>query len=92
MDIKEKPGVESETWEESKTKVKVFLQQKLGLGPEEITIKRAHRIEKKKERRRRTIIANFLNYKQREKLLSQYKELFMGESILYKRRLQRVYC
>ena len=29
MGIKEKSGEESETWEESETKVKVFLQEKL---------------------------------------------------------------
>ena len=31
MGIKEKSGVESESWDESKAKVKVFLQEKLGL-------------------------------------------------------------
>ena len=35
MGIKEKPGVESETWEESKTKVKIFLKEKMGLDTEE---------------------------------------------------------
>ena len=44
MGIKEKSGVESETWEESEAKVKVFLQEKLGLETDEITIERAHRI------------------------------------------------
>ena len=31
MGIKEKSGVEIESWDESKAKVKVFLQEKLGL-------------------------------------------------------------
>ena len=31
MGIKENSGVENETWEESETKVKVFLKEKLGL-------------------------------------------------------------
>ena len=35
---KEKFGIESETWEESKTKLEVFLQEKLGLETEKITI------------------------------------------------------
>ena len=48
MGIKEKTGVESETWEERETKVKVFLQKKLGLETDEITIERAHWIRKKK--------------------------------------------
>ena len=63
MGIKEKSGVKSETWEESETKVKVFLQEKLCLETEEITIDRAHRIgRKKRERKRRTLIAKLLNY------------------------------
>ena len=61
MGIKEKSGVESETWEESETKVEVFLQEKLGLETDETTIERAHRIGKKEEGKRRTIIAKFLN-------------------------------
>ena len=57
MAIKEKSGVESETWEESETKVKVFLQVKLGLETEEIAIERAHSIRKKEKGKRRSIIA-----------------------------------
>ena len=83
MGIKEKFGVESETWEENKTKVKVFLQEKLGLETDEITIERAHRIGKKEEGKRRTIIAEILNYKQRKKLLSKYKELKLWEDQIY---------
>ena len=49
MGIKEKSGVESETWEENEAKVKVFLQEKLGLETDEITIERAHRVGKKEE-------------------------------------------
>ena len=56
MGIKEKSGAESETWEESETKVKVFLQEKLGLETDEITIERAHRIGKKGVGKRWTII------------------------------------
>ena len=57
MGIKEKSGVGSETWEESETKVKIFLQEKLGLETDEITIERAYRIGKKEKGKRRTIIA-----------------------------------
>ena len=83
MGIKEKSGVESETWEESEVKAKVFLQEKLGLETDEITIERAHRIGKKEEGKRRTIIAKFLNYKQREKVLNKYKELKLWEDQIY---------
>ena len=58
MGIKEKSGVE---WEEREAKVKVFLQEKLGVETGEITIERTHRIGKKEERKRRSIIAKYLN-------------------------------
>ena len=83
MGIKEKSEVESETWEKSEAKVKVFLQEKLGLETDEITIERAHRIWKKEEGKRRTIIAKFLNYKQCEKVLNKYKELKLWEDQIY---------
>ena len=75
MGIKEKSGVENETWEESETKMKVFLQEKLGLETDEITFDRVYRIGKKKEGKRRTITAKFLNYEHCEKVLNEYKEL-----------------
>ena len=83
MGIKGKSGVESETWEESEIKVKVFLQEKLDLETNEITIERAHKIGKKEEGRRRTSMAKFLNYKQREKVLNKYKDLKLWEDQIY---------
>ena len=83
MGIKEKSGVESETWKESETNVKVFLQETLGLENDEITIERAHRIGKKEEGKRRTFIAKCLNYKQREKVLNKYKKLKFWEDQIY---------
>ena len=82
--IKEKYGVESETWEESEKKVKFFLQENLSLETDEITIERGHRVGKKEEGKRRTIIAKFLNYKQREKVLNTYKELKLWEDQIYR--------
>ena len=84
MGIKEKSGVENETWEESETKMKVFLQEKLGLETDEITIERVNRAGKKEGEKRRTIIAKFLNCKQREKVLNKYKELKLWENQIYK--------
>ena len=52
--IKENSRVESETWEYSETKVKVFLQEKLDLETDEITIEIAHTIEKKEEGKKGT--------------------------------------
>ena len=63
--------------------MKAFLQEKLGLETDEITIERTHRIGKKEERKRRTIIAKFLNYKQHEKVLNKYKELKLWEDQIY---------
>ena len=83
MGIKEKSGVERETWEESKAKVKVFLQEILGLETDEITIDRAHRVGKKEEGKRRTIVVIFLNYKQSEKVLNKYNELKLWEDEIY---------
>ena len=52
MGIKEKSCVESEKWQESETKVKVFLEEKLGFQTDEITIDRTHRIGKKKREKK----------------------------------------
>ena len=71
MGNKEKSGVETEAWEESEAKMTVFVQEKLGLETDKLTIERAHRTGKKEEERRRTIIAKFLNYKQHEKVLNK---------------------
>ena len=60
LGIKEKSGVESETWQKSEGKVEVSLQEKLSLETDEITIDTAHSIGKKEEGKRRTIIAKFL--------------------------------
>ena len=74
MSIKQKVVEEREASEESETKDKVFLQEKLGPETEEIIIENAHMIGKKVGKSS-TIISNFLNYKQLEKVLSRYREL-----------------
>ena len=61
----------------------VFLQEQLGLKTDKITIERAHRIGKKEEGKRRTVIAKFLNYKQHGKVLNRYKELQLSEDQIY---------
>ena len=60
LGVKEKSGVESETWQKIEAKVEASLQEKLGLETEEIAIETAHSIGKKEEVKRRTIIAKFL--------------------------------
>ena len=77
MGMKETSGVESE--DESQTKVKVLLPERLGLETEEITIEREEKQEGK-----RTIIAKFLNYRQHEKVLNRSMELKLWEDQIYK--------
>ena len=48
MNIKEKVAEVGETWGKSQTKVKVFMQQKVGLETEKIIIERARSIGKKR--------------------------------------------
>lgn len=49
MNIKENVGRETQTWKEGETKIKDFLQEKLGLKNEEITVERAHTIGMKED-------------------------------------------
>ena len=65
--------VEDETSEESKAKVNVFLQEKLGL--ETKSLLREHIGSERKKRKKKTIIAKFLNYKHRENVLNKCEKL-----------------
>lgn len=49
MNIKENVGRETQTWKEGETKIKDFLQEKLGLKNEGITVERAHTIGMKED-------------------------------------------
>ena len=69
--------------EESKTEVKVLLQEKLGLETEGITIERVHRTRKKKQGKGTAVIAKFLKLQEREKVLNKYKELKLSEDQIY---------
>ena len=69
-------GHQGEIWSRNKkmggiqNKSKFLLQEKLDLETEG-TLERTHSIEKKEEEKRRTIIAIFLNYKERANLKDQ---------------------
>lgn len=75
---------ESETWEQSEQKVKVFLKDKLGLK-DDIVIERVHRVRSRNENstRKRTIVAKFLNYKDRETIVSKYRDLKLWKEEVY---------
>ena len=92
MGIKEKSGVESETWQESETEEKVFLQKNLVLETEDITIEKAHEIGEKEEGKIRIIVAKFLKLQTARESVKQIQGAeIMGGSNLRKRKLQRVY-
>ena len=82
-------GHEREIWSRNRkmggiqNKSESFSEEKLDLETEEITLERAHRIEKKEEGKRKIIIATFLNYKQGEKVLNKFKELKLWEDQIY---------
>ncbi|XP_065683329.1 uncharacterized protein LOC136096107 [Hydra vulgaris] len=69
---------EGETWKNSEEKVKKLLKEKLSINEEHI--ERAHRTGKEEDNdgkiiRRRTIVVKFLDYKDRETILDNYKKL-----------------
>ena len=76
---------QGEDWHGSEVKNKKLVKEKLGTG--NVEIKRAHRIGKEKKdypSQKRTIIAKFLNYKSKKKLLQEYKYCKLWEeSLLY---------
>ena len=64
----------NEDWAESEKKLKIVIQNNLGLDVDNIIIERAHRIGKKNDKKDRIIVARFLNYKDREVILkSRFK-------------------
>ncbi|XP_065672183.1 uncharacterized protein LOC136090007 [Hydra vulgaris] len=75
---------EEETWKDSESKVKEFLKEKLGIK-NNIAIERAHRTGKKHEsgKRKRTIVVKFLNYKDREIVLNEYKKRKLWNEKIY---------
>jgi hypothetical protein len=74
-----------ESWKDSEQKVKVFLKEKLGIT-NNIQIERAHRTGRKHEpgqKKRRTIVVKFLNFKDKETILEEYKRLKLWNERLY---------
>lgn len=71
-----------ETWEETEQHVKEMIKNKLELNEKKVVIERAHRVGKKGENTR-TIIAKFLNYKDKVTMLNRYKEKQLWQSQIY---------
>lgn len=72
---------ESESWETSEEKVQSVIEN---LGIEEtIIIERAHRVGNGKNGKKRTIIAKIHNFKDKQKILSKYREKKLWEKGIY---------
>ena len=78
---------DKETWEISENKIRNIIQNELDLNAEEITIERAHRSGKTSingERNyKRTIVARFLNYKDKNKVLNQFRAKKLWNKNIY---------
>lgn len=75
---------ENETWEDSENKIRNVITTRLGISTDK-PIERAHRTGRKEAGRKRTIVAKFLNYKDREKVLQSYfrNKLWEGNEPVY---------
>ena len=65
---------DNETWEESESKVKDLIKERMGID-EELKIERAHRIGKKENRKKRAIIFKLESWKQKEIILKKTNKL-----------------
>ena len=60
----------AKTWEESENLIREFIEENLEMESKDITIERAHRTDSKINDKKRAIIVNFLNYKDRDVVLN----------------------
>ena len=63
----------AETWEESENLIRDFIEENLEMESKDITIERVHRTRSKLNGKKRPIIVNFLNYKDKDAV--QYRML-----------------
>ena len=79
--LSQAPG---EEWHGSEAKIKKLIKEKLGI--ENVETECAHRIskgERDKPSQKRTVIAKFFNYKDKDKALREYRSCKLWEQILY---------
>ena len=75
---------QGEVWHGSEAKIKKIIKEELGI--ENVEIERAHRIGKEERddpSEKRTIMAKFLNYKDKEKVMREYRSCKLGKERLY---------
>ena len=72
-----------ETWEENENLIREFIERNLETERKDITIERAHRTSPKRNRKKRAIIVNFLNYKDKDNVLNQYRQKQLWKDNIY---------
>ena len=73
----------AETWEESENLIREFIERNLEMERKDITIERAHRTGSKINGKKRAIIVKFLNYKDKDAILNQYRQKQLWKDNIY---------
>ena len=74
---------DAETWEESESLIGEFIERNLEMERKDITIERAHRTCSKINGKKRAIIVKFLDYKEKDALLNQYRQKELWKDNIY---------
>ena len=71
------------TWEESGNLIREFTERNLEMESKDMTIERAHRTDSKINSKKRAIIVKFLNYKDKDAILKQYRQKQLWKDNIY---------
>ena len=73
----------AKTWEERKNLIREFIEENIEMESKDITTERAHRTSSKINGKKRAIFVSFLNYKNKDAVLSQYREKQLWKFNIY---------
>ena len=73
----------TETWEESENLIREFIEGNLEMESSDITIERTHRTRSKINVKKIGIIVQFLNYKDKDAFLNQYRQKQLWKDNIY---------
>ena len=73
----------AETWEESENLIPENIERNLEIESKDITIERAHRTGSKINDKKRAIIIKFINYKDKDAALNQYRQKQLWKDNIY---------
>ena len=73
----------ADSWEESENLIRKFIERNLEMESNDITIERAHRAGCKINGKKRAIIVKFLNYKDKDAILNQYRQKQLWKDNIY---------